>query len=251
MKMSRINGTPILSTVLCALLWAGCLKAESWVVGSMEGFAPFNYTVGEEYVGIDVQILNEAAQSIGVVLNHQPLPWNRALLDFQIGNLDALFQLAPTPERFDKWHMVGPLRRTRTVFVTHKDSLLQDVRSLDDLEGLVVGVVAGFTYEDRFDHHPDLAREVSKDDFTNIRKLLLGRSDVIVGGYATLSHVAEELNASDMLRFLPTPLVEQDRYIAFPRDERGAGQAVRLQEALEQMHRAGRIEDIVQKHTSR
>jgi polar amino acid transport system substrate-binding protein len=250
MKMPRPKFTPVLSVFLCVLALVGHARAESWVVGSMEGFAPFNYTVGEDYVGIDVQILNEAAESIGVVLNHQPLPWNRALLDFQIGNLDALFQLAPTRERFDKWHMVGPMRRTRTVFVTHKDSPLQDIQSLQDLEGLVVGVVAGFTYEDRFDHHPDLVREVSKDDFTNIRKLLLGRSDVIVGGYATLSHVAAELDASDALRFLPTPLVEQARYIAFPRDERGAAQAVRLQEALEQMHSSGRIEEIVEMQIS-
>lgn len=248
MKTLHAKSRMFLGVLLCAIALAGTSKAESWIVGSMEGFAPFNYTVDGQYGGIDVQILDEAARAIGVELDHRPLPWNRALLDFQLGNLDAVFQLAPTPERFEKWHMVGPLRRTRTVFVTRQDSPIDDIRALDDLDGLIVGVVAGFTYEEQFDHHPDLTREMSKDDFTNIRKLLLGRSDVIVGGYATLVHVANTLNAQDKLRFLPTPLVEQERYIAFPRDERGRAQAERLQTAIEGMHTSGRIQEIVQAH---
>ncbi|MCG7492371.1 ABC transporter substrate-binding protein [Thalassobius sp. Cn5-15] len=222
--------------------------AESWNVGSMEEFAPFNYTVDGRYSGIDVKILDEAAASIGVELVHKPLPWNRVMLDFQMGNLEALFQLAPTPERFEKWYMVGPLRRTRTVFMTRQDSPVNDVRRLRDLDDLVVGVVGGFTYEDRFDANADIHREESKDDFTNVRKLLLGRSDVIVGGYATLSHIANELNATDKLRFLPTPLTEQARYIAFPRDALGDYQARRLQKALDKMHTTGRIQEIVQRH---
>jgi len=225
---------------------SNALRAETWGVGSMEGFAPFNYTVDGTYSGIDVQILNEAATQIGVDLDHHPLPWKRALLDFRAGSLDAVFQLAPTPERFEIWNMVGPLRRTRTVYATLTDSPVQDIRSLDDLEGLVVGVVAGFSYEESFDADQNLLREQSQDDFTNMRKLLLGRSDVIVGGYATLTYVARELNALDKLRVLPTPLTEQDRYIAFHRSLDGDTKARRLQAVLDRMHASGRIRDIIQ-----
>ncbi|AAV96275.1 transporter substrate-binding domain-containing protein [Ruegeria pomeroyi] len=216
------------------------VHAETWVVGSMEGFAPFNYSINGEYSGIDVQILNEAAERIGVTLDHRPLPWKRALLDFETGQLDAVFQLAPTPERFQKWNMVGPLRRTRTVFATLKGSPIQDIRSLSDLDGLVVGVVSGFTYEARFDSYQLLQREASLDDFTNLRKLLLGRSDLIVGGYETLHYVASELNALDKLKFLPTPLAEHARYIGFHRTPEGDDMARRLQAELERMQ-ANRI----------
>lgn len=219
---------------------------ETWAVGSMAGFAPYNHTVDGTYTGLDVEILNEAAQSINVALNHRPLPWNRALLDFEMGNLDAVFQLAPSPERFKRFHMVGPLRTTRTVFMTRIDSSLQDFAELDELSDLVVGIVAGFSYEDSFDTDESILKEPSEDDFTNMRKLLLGRVDVIVGGYASLAYVARALEAEDQVRFLPTPLVEQARYIAFPRDQRGAAQAERLQKALDAMHGSGRVASIVE-----
>ncbi len=228
-------------TAICLLgTMMRTVQAETWVVGSMEGFAPFNYSIEGEYSGIDVQILNEAAARIGVSLDHRPLPWKRALLDFETGQLDAVFQLAPTPERFQKWNMVGPLRRTRTVFVTLKDSPIQDVHRLSDLDGFVVGVVSGFTYEAHFDLYQPLQREASLDDFTNLRKLLLGRSDLIVGGYETLHYVASELNALDKLKFLPTPLAEHARYIGFHRSPEGDDMARRLQAELERMQ-ANRI----------
>jgi polar amino acid transport system substrate-binding protein len=230
---------------------AGATRAETWIVGSMEGFAPFNYTVDGEYSGIDVQILNEAAAEIGVTLDHRPMPWKRALLDFDAGSLDAVFQLTPTLERFEALNLVGPLRNTSTVFVTLDNSTLLDIKTLCDLDGLVVGVVDGFTYEDAFDTRTDLSREASQDDFINMRKLLLGRSDVIVGGYATLRYVAEELNALEKLRFLPSPLTEQERYIAFHRNAEGDEMAQRLQEVLLQMHASGRILEIVRIHQSR
>ncbi|MGJ8610272.1 MAG: substrate-binding periplasmic protein [Octadecabacter sp.] len=238
-------------TLLTAVFVSGAACAETWIVGSMEGFAPFNYTVDGEYSGIDVQILNEAAAEIGVTLDHRPMPWKRALLDFDAGSLDAVFQLTPTPERFETWNLVGPLRNTSTVFVTLESSPVQDIESLDDLDDLVVGVVDGFTYEDGFDTRADLSREVSQDDFVNMRKLLLGRSDVIVGGYATLRYVAEELNALEKLRFLPSPLTEQERYIAFHRSPEGDEQARRLQAVLIQMHASGRIPEIVRLHQTR
>ncbi|SMX29324.1 Cystine-binding periplasmic protein precursor [Pelagimonas phthalicica] len=237
--------------VLPLILAGHAAQAESWNVGSQDAFEPFNYTKDGIYMGIDVQILNEAANMVGVTLKHHPSPWKRALLDFEAGHLDAVFQITPTAERFKKWNMVGPFRKTRTVFLTKTDSPFQDIQSVDDLDGHVVGVVAGFTYESRFDSHPGITREASKDDYTNVRKLLLGRAEIVVGGYATLAHVVRELNATDELRFLPTALIEQDRYIVFRRGEVGDSQAQRMQEALEQMQASGRIQDIIQSHLVR
>lgn len=244
--MNRLFG--LLTIVVAIALAVAPARAETWVVGSQEGFGPFNYTVDGRYSGMDVDILEEAAAMIGVTLDHRPGPWKRALFDFEAGKLDAMFQLTPTPERFEKWNMVGPFRTTRTVYVTRKDSPIVDIRSLEDLEGLVIGVVSGFTYGSAFDVQDDLIKEESTDDFTNVRKLLLGRSDVIVGGNATLDYVADELNAQDKLRVLPTPLVERDRYIAFHRSPRGDDQARRMQAALDRMHSSGRILEIVKKH---
>ncbi len=226
-------------------------SAETWIVGSMEGFAPFNYSVDGEYSGIDVEILEEAAETVGVELEHRPMPWKRALLDFEAGSLDAIFQLTPTEQRFAKWNMVGPLRTTRTVFVTRAGSELVDVKSLEDLQSLVIGVVDGFTYDRDFDADTRFTKEYASDDFANMRKLLLGRVDIIAGGQATLAFVIRELNAQEKLKILPTPLVEQARYIAFSRSPDGDEKAMRLQSAIENMHNTGRISEIIHSYLER
>ncbi len=220
--------------------------AETWKVGSQEDFVPFNYVENGKYVGIDVEILHTAVDAIGVTLDHRPTSWRRALLDFGAGKLDAIFQLTPTPERFDNWHMVGPLRTTQTVFMTRANSAVDDIHDLSDLSGLIVGAVAGYTYGHAFDNDDTIFKEPSVDDFTNVRKLLLGRSDIVVGGFETLKYVVNELNAQDKVRFLATPLVVRDRYIAFQRTPDGYAKAQRLQEQLDLMHSEGIIPEIIQ-----
>ncbi len=232
-------------------MMAAAETREVWTVGSMEGFAPYNYSINGVYAGIDVQILEEAAKEMGVQLEHYPLPWKRALLDFEAGNLDAVFQLAPTDERYETLNMVGPLRLTRTVFVTRADSAIKDIGQISDLDGLVVGVVAGFTYDYEFDLAEGFEREESADDFANLRKLLLGRADVIIGGETTLEYASNELKAYDKLNFLPTALTEQSRYIAFRKGPESDVKAARLQKTLNKMHASGRVQDIIQSYRAR
>lgn len=221
-------------------------SAEVWVVGSQDGFAPYNYLENGRYTGIDVEILRSAAESMGVTLEHVPTTWRRALLDFDAGRYDALFQLTPTDERFRSWHMVGPLRTTQTVFMTRADTDIEDIKALSDLEEMVLGVVASYAYAPELDNDTTIAKEVSVDDFANVRKLLLGRSDVVVGGRASLKYVVRELNAQDKVRFLPTPLVVSNRYIAFQRTPEGYTKAQRMQVELDRMRTDGVISDILE-----
>lgn len=240
----------ILALVCCAF-WAGTSVAEVWTAGSQEDFVPFNYQSEDRYVGIDVEILDAAAQQIGVTIDHRPSAWRRALLDFEAKKLDSVFQLTPTKERFEKWNMVGPLRMTQTVFLTRNDMPIDDIVSLSELDGKILGVVSGFTYGHFLDFDTTIIREESVDDFTNVRKLLLGRSDLIVGGRATLAFVVRELNAEDKVKFLPTPLVERARYIAFHKDEAGNDKARRLQKAIDDLREAGTISEIIGKYVNR
>ncbi|WP_058316576.1 substrate-binding periplasmic protein [Cognatishimia activa] len=236
----------LITSLLSLWVTTGFGLAETWVVGSQKDVPPFNYFDAQgTYVGIDVDILEEAAALAGVTLAHRPMPWRRALLDFESGQLDAVFQLTPTPERFAKWNMVGPLRSTRTVFITRVGSSIEDIETVNDLNGHVLGTVAGYTYGHEIDEDTNLNKEISTDDYGNVRKLLLGRVDVIVGGQTTLLSVIDDLKARDKIRILPTPLVIRDRFIAFPKDDRGSAMAKRMQTALDELRLKGRIAAII------
>lgn len=235
----------LIAFIAALALSASAAGAETWKVGSQDSFVPYNFVQDGEYTGIDVEILESAANSINVTLRHFPTTWRRALLDFEAGKLDALFQLTPTHERFRKWHMVGPIRTTQTVFMTRTDSQIVDIKGLPDLSDLVVGVVAGYTYGHKFDDDPQIEKEPSVDDFTNVRKLLLGRSDVIIGGRETLNYIVRELNAQDKVRILPTPLTVRDRYVAFHKTPEGLDKARRLQAQLDKMADDGVLQAII------
>ena len=113
------------------------------------------------------------------------------------------------------------------------------------LGGQVVGTVDGFTYGPDFDRADGFIREGSKDDETSLRKLLLGRATVILGGEANLLHAAATLGVRDRVRILPTALEEQPRYAAFRRDRAGAEKTALLQPVLARMTEDGRIDRIL------
>lgn len=237
----------MLAGVVACLAAPAILRAqpETWIMAGMEEFAPYNHIVDGDFVGIDIDILSEAARQMGIAMRFVPLPWRRALLAPDMGEADGLFQLSPTPERFRAWLMTGPLRVTRMVFVTMADSPLRDFTSLEDLEGLSVGVVDGFSYARPFDLATHFHHEGSADDETSLRKLLLRRADVIVGGEANLRHAMTRLGVGERLRILPTALDIQGRYVGFSRNPAGQQKSDRLGAVLTRMHVEGRIAAIL------
>ncbi|MBB1490687.1 transporter substrate-binding domain-containing protein [Paracoccus sp. MC1854] len=223
-------------------------SSREWSMIAMEHFPPYNHLKGGELVGLDIDILTEAARELGITMRMLPLPWQRAILSFETGAADGLFQLTPTPRRIRHWHMTGPMRMTRLVFMVPAGSGLADIGGLGGLSGQVVGTVNGFTYGAAFDEAGGFIREGSMDDETSLRKLLLGRASVILGGEANLVHAADRLGVRDRVRILPTPLAQQPRYAAFRRDPAGAGKAALLGTVLRQMTDDGRVERILQRH---
>lgn len=232
---------------------AACLAApailraqpEIWTMVGMDEFAPYNHIEKGRFVGADIDILTEAAARMGIGMHFVPLPWRRALLAPDMGEADGLFQLAPTPQRFRNWLMTGPLRTTRIVFVVMADAPLADFTNLDDLVGLSVGVVDGFSYTPAFDSATHFHHEGSVDDETSLRKLLLRRADVIVSGEANLHHAMRKLEIKDRVRILPTALDIQGRFVGFSRTAAGQEKHDRLAPVLTQMHVEGRIPAIL------
>ncbi|WP_311758127.1 substrate-binding periplasmic protein [Paracoccus broussonetiae] len=220
----------------------------AWRMVAMDYFPPYNYVSGGRFMGIDVDIMAEAARDMGVRIEFVPLPWRRSLMAFQSGEVDGMFQLAPTAQRFRDWQMVGPMRSTRVVLATLAGSGVQDFTGIADLRGRVIGTVNGFTYTPEFNTAPHFTREGSVDDETSLRKLLLGRVELIVGGQPNILHAADKLGMRDAIRILPTPLDVQPRYTGFLRDPARLEKAALLQDSLARMQMDGRIDAILHRN---
>lgn len=238
--------------ILCALVLSaftlvpGPARAEQWRVGSMEHFVPFNFLLEDgRYGGLDTEILDAVFARIGVTPHHAPRAWKRAVAEFERGDTDMLFQLSPKPERFKDYLMIGPIRWTKTVFAVPRTSAVEDVTDLSDLSGRTVAVVQEFFYSQDFQDERGFTRVVVYNDTEALRLLSRARVEFAVGGQATLSYLAREIGVQDQIRFLPTPLVVNPRYVAFPRTEDGATNAIAFDRALEDLRADGTLDRIL------
>lgn len=231
-------------TVVLAL--TGVARAESWMVVSEDNFPPYNYNDRDGRIGLDVEIVDAVLRHIGVTPEHKGLPWKRVVNDLDTDQTDIAFQFVGRPDRFESYAMVGPFRTGMTVFMVRADSAITFDR-LEDLRGRRVGVVQGFTYTPEFDAAGFIDKEAAIDNVLNIRKLVGGRIDAVIGDHYTLQHIARVEGVAGKLRMLPKPLSVVPRYIAFPKSRKD--KADRFAKGLEDLKADGTIDAILSRWT--
>lgn len=80
----------LMVTAMAATLFTGCKKAESntIIVGTEAGFAPYEYMDGDKVVGVDMDIAQAVADSLGKELVIKNMDFDGALLAVQKGTVD-------------------------------------------------------------------------------------------------------------------------------------------------------------------
>lgn len=235
----------LLTALIMTLAALGSAQAETWVVVSDENFPPYNFWQNGQRAGIDHEIAEAVLTHIGVKGEHLAVPWSRVLLSLDENKVDMAFQLVGNPERFAKYVMIGPFRTASWMFAVPMDSKMKEWETYEDLRGLTVGVVQGFSYAPDFNSAQFLTKETSIDNMTLIRKLVQKRIDITVGDPNVLGYFASAHGVFDRLRFLPKPLGTGDRYFAFPKQR--AEQAERFRIGLTQLKENGNIQTILER----
>jgi len=80
----------IVITAVAATMFAGCTKKDdnTLIVGTEAGFAPYEYMEGDEVVGIDMDIAQAIAESMGKKLVIKNMEFEGALAAVQKGTID-------------------------------------------------------------------------------------------------------------------------------------------------------------------
>ncbi len=191
-------------------------RAETWVVASEDSFPPYSFTRDGRRAGIDVEIVDAALKAIGVTPDHQPLPWSRVIRAVDTDQVDLAFQFVGTSTRFAQWLMVPINRVSRTVLVLPAGSSFT-YAGLADLRGMTIGVVQGYRYDEAFDQASHFRRESADDNLLNLKKLVAGRLDAIIGDQSTLHYLARENGLVGQIRYADQAVVEVPRYAAVPK----------------------------------
>lgn len=127
-----------------ATLFTGCKKDNTLIVGTEAGFAPYEYMQGDKVVGIDMDIAQAIADSMGKKLVIKNMAFDSALVAVQKGKVD--FVAAGVSVDADRQKVmdfsINYVNSTEVV-VINKDIAAVSAATDDGLAGKVVGVQTG------------------------------------------------------------------------------------------------------------
>lgn len=160
----------LLSLVLCCGLFAGCGKEradegiksatydpskEQIVVATNAAFAPFEYTVGDRFAGIDMEIAKGFADSLGQELVILDMEFDSVVTSVGKNGVDiAMAGLTVTEKRKESVNFTDTYyNASQMVIVKADDTTFDDCTTADEIvaklnvSGVKIGVQAGTTGE--------------------------------------------------------------------------------------------------------
>lgn len=218
------------------------------IVGTEAGFAPYEYLVGNNVEGIDMDIAQEIADALGVELEIQNMDFDGALLAVQQGKVDIVAAgVSVSDEREKVMDFSTKYVDSKDVVVVNKENPQVEESSADALEGKVVGVQQG-NIADLWVSENASPKSVQR--YTKFvqaaQDLANGKIDCIVMDEAP----ALELVASnDALELLEGDALFEDSYaIAIKKGNSDMTAAVSA--VIEQLQESGEMDEIIASHSS-
>lgn len=116
---------------------------DKYTIGTDLTFAPFEFQDEQQnYVGIDIDLMNEAAKLQGFTIDIKPVGFNTALQSVEAGQLDGMIAgMSITEERKAKFDFSDPYFESGIQLVLDKDN--KTIQSYEDLQGKTVGAKNG------------------------------------------------------------------------------------------------------------
>ncbi|HWT75693.1 MAG TPA: transporter substrate-binding domain-containing protein [Mobilitalea sp.] len=134
----------LLVAAIIATVFSGCKKNDdnTLIVGTEAGFAPYEYMEGDKVVGIDMDIAQAIADSMGKKLVIKNMEFKGALLAVQKGTVDLVAAgVSVTDDRKKVMDFSTEYVDSTEVVVVNKAT--PAVASVDDLDNKIIGVQQG------------------------------------------------------------------------------------------------------------
>jgi polar amino acid transport system substrate-binding protein len=243
-------------STLCLACWVpfglSMAHADTLVLVAADSI-PTAYVENGKKTGLLVDVIQEAFQRAGIVVDIQIMPWARCLADVKAGKVDGIFSVYQTRERqeFLTYTDEVLITQVQALFV-RKDSAITFDGDLGKLAGLRIGVINQTSYGPRLDSalegglfkKVDVGNSVS----ASIGKLLADRVDVIPSYRHVALDSARTLGASGSIREL-TPAIESiPSYLAFTNKRDFERVLVAYSQALRSMKKDGTYDAIFAKY---
>lgn len=236
---------------LTAVVFTGCGKKEeesdTLIVGTEAGFPPYEYMEGDQVVGIDIDIAQAIADSLGKKLEIKNMDFDGALLAVQNGTIDLVAAgLSIDPERDEVMDFSIDYAEANVVVVVNKET--QAVASVDS-EGLadkIIGVQQGNTADYYVEDNVSYKEVKRYTKFAQAAEdLKNNKIDCIIMDQVP----AEALVASNPELMILDGILFTDKY-ALAVDEGNKELLDEINKVLQELKDSGKIEEFAKKHSN-
>ncbi len=222
MKLNKNTGYGLFITcvVIISMAWQFVcpLHATEYKIMTEE-LRPFGYLEDNQIKGLCVEIVREVLKIVDHPDKIVIYPWKRAYHDIQHNPNLILFSMGRNEARESLFKWVGPLVANTTYFYKRRGSAIH-IRSLKDAR-LVKRISVRENY---FTHTLLKARgfnnfELTRDEILDLRKLDLGRVDLIAQGELSLKSMCAKAGVDyQNIENTGVKLFDSKLYMAFSKD---------------------------------
>jgi polar amino acid transport system substrate-binding protein len=239
----------VMIAAIAMTMFTACGKKESntLIVGTEAGFAPYEYMEGDKVVGIDMDIAQAIADSMGKELVIKNMDFDGALLAVQNGTVDFVAAgVSVDAERQKVMDFTDDYVNSTEVIVVNKENpavaTADDAGLADKIIGVQQGNIADFYVEENVE-----AKEIKR--YTKFAQAAEDLKNEKIDCIVMDQYPAEELVASNPeLAILDGTLFEDKYAIAV---KKGNSELLdEINAVIQELKDNGKIEEFTADHTS-
>ena len=227
------------------------------IVGTQNDYPPFAYADdNNELTGFDVEVVNAIDEKLdGYTFEFSATPWDSMFLSLESNKIQMVIdQVAKTPEREEKYLFTDESYfAAETVIVVKSDRT--DIQTLEDLEGLNVGALAGDTFTLLLEEYNKTATtpiNLKYSESGNPSEILQdvqnGRLDAYVNDPILIKTVIEQKNLD--LTIVGQPVVNDQMGIVFKKDDQGEELKALIDPVIKELKEDGTLVELSEKWTN-
>lgn len=181
-----------------------------YIFSGDDSFEPFSWQDGDNFRGIDVEVIMEMCNRLRWHCDFRLLPWRRTLTKVEQGEVDGGFSAFVTEKRksysiFTKY----PIHYS-TFYLYVKRGKEFPYNTLEDIYGKQIGLSLGFKLSPEFDQAAEegkftLVESQSMED--NVRKVIAERIPAFVGNYHATERLLSVMDEHDSVTRHGKPII--------------------------------------------
>lgn len=256
-KLSQLLGVCLVGVV--TLFLAPPLHADEQTIAFANTEAiTLKWKQDGKWTGPFIDIIQEVKRRTGIDIKVIPMPGKRLLYAVETGGILAAIGTTYTKKK-TKWaHFVDvPIGWLETHVYVRKDKNI-DVKSIEDLYTLSVGIISGFdtyyskAYQDALASGKIVPQEL-KNYESLLQFLLLDRADVIISPSVQMDVQISKIGAADKIKRLSFPIARKIPLLLMiskknSQSHAGSVAAQKVEAALVSMQKEGSIAAIYKKY---